>query len=210
MYYSITLRFVKKIMTMPSPQLLLASTSVYRKALLEKTGLVFRCAAPNIDETPRAEEQPENLVQRLAQAKASALSVSHPHHLIIGSDQVCVINGHITGKPYTFENAFRQLRAASGQTVTFYTGLCLLDVKTSQVQTLCETFNVVFRSLSDDEISGYLHREKPYDCAGSFKCEGLGIPLFESLNGRDPNTLIGLPLIALLGLLRERGINPLL
>jgi len=197
-------------MTTNPTKLLLASTSAYRKTLLEKTGLVFTCASPDIDETPNANECPKDLVQRLAQSKASALSASHSDHLIIGSDQVCVIDGHITGKPHTFENAFRQLHAVSGQTVTFYTGLCLLNGQTLQMQTLCETFEVRFRVLTDEEISGYLHREQPYDCAGSFKCEGLGITLFESLTGRDPNTLIGLPLIALLGLLREHGINPLL
>lgn len=195
--------------TLPA-KLLLASTSVYRKALLDKTGLAFTCAAPDIDETPLEAEKPEVLVQRLAQSKAFTLSNSHPEHLIIGSDQVCVIDGHITGKPYTFENAFRQLRAASGKTVTFYTGLSLFDARTSQAQTLCETFDVTFRALTDEEISGYLHREQPYDCAGSFKCEGLGITLFDSLTGRDPNTLIGLPLIALLGMLRGHNVNPLL
>ncbi|MFU2318199.1 Maf family protein [Rahnella sp. PCH160] len=193
-----------------SKKILLASTSMYRKALLAKTGLVFSCASPNIDETPVAGEKPDELVKRLAQSKASVLGDEYPEHLIIGSDQVCVIEGHITGKPHTFENAFRQLRAASGRTVTFYTGLSLYDSHKRQAQTLCETFDVVFRELSDAEISGYLHREQPYDCAGSFKSEGLGITLFNSLSGRDPNTLIGLPLIALLDLLRAHGVNPLL
>jgi MAF protein len=191
-------------------KLLLASTSRYRKALLDKTGLVFSCAAPDIDESPQPDEQPDALVKRLAFAKASVLAVACPEHLIIGSDQVCVINGQITGKPHTFDNAFRQLHAASGKTVTFYTGLSLYNSETQTAQTLCETFDVSFRPLSDDEITGYLHREQPYDCAGSFKCEGLGITLFDRLTGRDPNTLIGLPLIALLSLLREHGINPLL
>jgi len=197
-------------MIMSSPKLLLASTSVYRRALLEKTGLTFTCASPNIDETPAPGENPAELVKRLAQSKATALATAHPHHLIIGSDQVCVINGNITGKPYTFDNAFKQLQAARGKTVTFYTGLSIYDSDTKSAQTLCETFDVTFRSLTDEEITGYLHREKPYDCAGSFKCEGLGITLFDSLTGRDPNTLIGLPLIALLSLLRRHGINPLL
>lgn len=191
-------------------KLLLASTSLYRKALLDKTGLVFSCAAPDIDESPQPDEQPDALVKRLAFAKASVLAAANPEHLIIGSDQVCVINGKITGKPHTFDNAFRQLRAASGKTVTFYTGLSLYNSEAQTAQTLCETFDVSFRPLSDDEITGYLHREQPYDCAGSFKCEGLGITLFDRLTGRDPNTLIGLPLIALLSLLREHGINPLL
>jgi MAF protein len=197
-------------MSAHSKKLLLASTSLYRKALLDKTGLVFSCAAPDIDESPQPDEQPDALVKRLAFAKASVLAVACPEHLIIGSDQVCVINGKITGKPHTFDNAFRQLRAASGKTVTFYTGLSLYNSETQTAQTLCETFDVSFRPLSDDEITGYLHREQPYDCAGSFKCEGLGITLFDRLTGRDPNTLIGLPLIALLSLLREHGINPLL
>lgn len=191
-------------------KLLLASTSVYRKALLDKTGLTFTCAAPDIDETPFSGEEPMELVQRLAQSKASVLAPSFPDHLIIGSDQVCVIDGNITGKPHTFEKAFHQLRSASGKTVTFYTGLSLYNSRTSEAQTLCETFDVTFRALSDAEISGYLHREQPYDCAGSFKCEGLGITLFDQLTGRDPNTLVGLPLIALLSLLREKGVNPLL
>lgn len=190
-------------------KIVLASTSVYRKALLAKAGLAFSCASPDIDETPTAGEKPDELVKRLARSKASLLSANFPEHLIIGSDQVCVIDGHITGKPHTFENAFRQLRAASGKTVTFYTGLSLYDSQKQQAQTLCETFDVVFRALTDEEISGYLHREQPYDCAGSFKSEGLGITLFDSLSGRDPNTLIGLPLIALLGLLRAHGVNPL-
>lgn len=197
-------------MSAHSKKLLLASTSLYRKALLDKTGLVFSCAAPDIDESPQPDEQPDALVKRLAFAKASVLAVACPEHLIIGSDQVCVINGKITGKPHTFDNAFRQLRAASGKTATFYTGLSLYNSETQTAQTLCETFDVSFRPLSDDEITGYLHREQPYDCAGSFKCEGLGITLFDRLTGRDPNTLIGLPLIALLSLLREHGINPLL
>ncbi|MBF7955043.1 Maf family protein [Rahnella victoriana] len=197
-------------MSAHSKKLLLASTSLYRKALLDKTGLVFSCAAPDIDESPQPDEQPDALVKRLAFAKASVLAVACPEHLIIGSDQVCVINGQITGKPHTFDNAFRQLHAASGKTVTFYTGLSLYNSETQTAQTLCETFDVSFRPLSDDEITGYLHREQPYDCAGSFKCEGLGITLFDRLTGRDPNTLIGLPLIALLSLLREHGINPLL
>lgn len=192
------------------PPILLASTSTYRRALLEKLNLEFSCAAPNIDESPYANESPETLVKRLAEAKARALMHSHPNHLIIGSDQVCAIEGKITGKPHNFEKAKQQLRLASGKVVTFYTGLSLLDSRTQQAATLCETFDVVFRELSDEEISNYLEMEQPYDCAGSFKCEGLGISLFSQLNGRDPNTLIGLPLIALLELLRAKGVNPLL
>jgi MAF protein len=207
---SITLCFVEKIMNLPPKKLLLASTSPYRRALLEKTMLSFACAAPDIDESPLPGELPAELVQRLAEAKARALVLSHPGHYIIGSDQVCAINGQITGKPHTFDSALIQLQAASGQTVTFYTGLSLVDSDTGETQTLCETFDVTFRHLTGAEIRGYLQTEQPYDCAGSFKCEGLGISLFERLNGRDPNTLIGLPIIALLDCLRAKGINPLL
>jgi MAF protein len=192
------------------PPILLASTSTYRRTLLEKLNLAFICAAPNIEESAYADESAESLVKRLAEAKARALMHSHPNHLIIGSDQVCAIDGKITGKPHTFENAKRQLHSASGRIVTFYTGLSLLDTRTQQAETVCEPFEVSFRHLSDEEISNYLEIEQPYDCAGSFKCEGLGISLFSQLNGRDPNTLIGLPLIALLELLRAKGINPLL
>jgi len=201
---------VEKIMHISAKNILLASTSPYRRALLEKTMLRFACAAPDINESVQADETPEVLVQRLAEQKARALMVSHPGYFIIGSDQVCVIRGQITGKPHTFDKAFTQLRAASGQTVTFYTGLSLVDSDTGVAQTLFETFAVTFRRLTDDEIRGYLQLEQPFDCAGSFKCEGLGISLFENLDGRDPNTLIGLPVIALLALLRAKGINPLL
>lgn len=192
------------------PKILLASTSAYRRTLLEKLNLPFSCAAPNIDESAHLNESPELLVKRLAEAKAQMLRHAHPNHLIIGSDQVCVIEGNITGKPHTFENAQRQLRNASGKIVTFYTGLSLLDTRTQEAATICELFEVSFRELTDEEIDNYLAIEQPYDCAGSFKCEGLGISLFSQLNGRDPNTLIGLPLIALLELLRAKGVNPLL
>lgn len=215
MSYSITLRFVEKIMeahmnkTGIVRKLLLASTSPYRRAILEKTGLPFSCAAPLIDETAFNEETADQLVKRLAESKARALAEKFPNHLIIGSDQACVINGEITGKPHTFEKAVKQLQQASGKSVTFYTGLSLLDSHSGQAQTLCEIFEVTFRELSDEEIKGYLSLEQPFDCAGSFKCEGLGISLFEKLTGRDPNTLIGMPLIALLELLRSKNINPL-
>jgi len=208
---SITLCFVKKIMqTMPQKKILLASTSVYRRALLEKTALTFSCAAPDIDETPQIGESAEDLVLRLAEQKARNLADAYPGHLIIGSDQVCVIDQRILGKPHTFDNACHQLHLAQGKQVRFYTGLCLLDSDSGQAEVLCEHFDVHFRALSDEEIAGYVTLEQPYDCAGSFKCEGLGISLFEKLSGRDPNTLIGLPLIALLALLRKQGINPLL
>ncbi|WP_368927044.1 nucleoside triphosphate pyrophosphatase [Serratia marcescens] len=190
-------------------RLLLASTSPYRKMLLEKLQLPFDCAAPEVDETPLPGEGAEALVLRLAAAKAQALALAYPEHLIIGSDQVCVIDGSITGKPHTEENARAQLRQASGQPVTFYTGLALYNGRSKQLQALCEPFHVHFRALSEAEIAAYVRLEQPLNCAGSFKSEGLGIALFDRLEGRDPNALIGLPLIALLEMLRAEGINPL-
>lgn len=192
------------------PQLVLASTSSYRRVLLEKLQLPFITDAPDADETPLPAETASALVQRLALAKAKALAARYPQHLIIGSDQVCVINGEIVGKPHNHTNAVKQLEQASGQCVTFYTGLVLLNTATESHNCLCETFDVYFRTLSKAEIEGYLVREQPWNCAGSFKSEGLGITLFDRLSGRDPNTLIGLPLIALTQMLIEQGLNPLL
>ncbi|MEZ3498217.1 nucleoside triphosphate pyrophosphatase [Pantoea sp. KPR_PJ] len=189
--------------------ILLASTSPFRQALLAKLGLPFITAAPEVDETPRANEDAETLVTRLAVAKAQALGNPYPDHWIIGSDQVCVLNGVITGKPHTPARAFAQLRQASGNAITFYTGLALYQPRTRRLISCCEPFVVHFRDLSDKEIQTYIEKEQPLQCAGSFKSEGLGICLFERLEGRDPNTLIGLPLIALNGMLRSVGINPL-
>ncbi|HAT2608114.1 TPA: septum formation inhibitor Maf [Kluyvera intermedia] len=189
--------------------IVLASTSPWRRALLEKLGLAFECAAPLTDETPYAGESPRHLVLRLAQEKAQSLSQRFPHHLIIGSDQVCMLEGEITGKPLTEENARRQLTSASGNIVTFYTGLALFNSATGHLQTECEPFDVHFRHLSAQEIEDYVRKENPLHCAGSFKSEGLGIALFDRLEGRDPNTLIGLPLIALCQMLRREGCNPL-
>lgn len=139
-----------------------------------------------------------------------SLATRFPNHLIIGSDQVCVLDGEITGKPHTEENARRQLRKASGSIITFYTGLALYNSASGHLQTECEPFDVHFRHLSDKEIEGYVRKENPLQCAGSFKSEGLGITLFERLEGRDPNTLVGLPLIALCQMLRRENYNPLL
>ncbi|MBB3324358.1 nucleoside triphosphate pyrophosphatase [Atlantibacter sp. RC6] len=190
-------------------QLVLASTSPFRQSLLEKLGLPFITAAPDCDETPLANEEARHLVVRLAQQKAQSLAGRFPNHLIIGSDQVCVLDGNITGKPLTEENARWQLTKASGHVVTFYTGLALYNSANGQLQTECEPFDVHFRHLSADEIAGYVKKEQPLYCAGSFKSEGLGITLFERLSGRDPNTLVGLPLIALGQMLRNEGVNPL-
>lgn len=190
--------------------LVLASTSPFRRSLLEKLGVPFIVASPDADETPHNDEDARHLVRRLAQQKAQSLARQYPNHLIIGSDQVCVLDGNITGKPLSEENARLQLAQASGHIVTFYTGLAVYNSLTGQLQTECEPFDVHFRHLSVEEITRYVDKEKPLYCAGSFKSEGLGITLFERLNGRDPNTLVGLPLIALCQMLRNEGVNPLL
>ena len=192
-----------------TPSILLASTSPFRQALLRKLGLPFITAAPEVDESPQPGENAEALVIRLAVAKAQALAGTYPRHWIIGSDQVCVLDGVIAGKPHTAENARAQLRAASGKAITFYTGLALFHPASGRLLQCCEPFVVHFRTLTDAEIAGYVEKEQPLQCAGSFKSEGLGICLFDRLEGRDPNTLVGLPLIALNGMLQQAGINPL-
>ena len=189
--------------------LLLASSSPFRRAILEKLGLPFHWAAPDIDESAQEGETAEQLVIRLAKQKALALADAWPDTLIIGSDQTGVLNGAFLGKPHTEERAREQLASASGNTVTFYTGLAVYCSRRQRFWQCCETFDVTFRSLSAQEIAGYVAKEQPLHCAGSFKAEGLGISLFEKLQGRDPNTLVGLPLIALGEFLREAGINPL-
>ncbi|MCB5946911.1 Maf family protein [Enterobacter sp. TCD1-1] len=192
------------------PNLVLASTSPYRRMLLEKLGIPFECAAPEVDETPQPGESPRHLVTRLAKEKAQSLATRYPSHLIIGSDQVCVLDGEVTGKPHTEENACQQLLRARGTIVTFYTGLALYNSASGHLQTECEPFDVHFRHLSEQEIMDYVRRERPLNCAGSFKSEGLGIALFDKLDGRDPNTLVGLPLIALCQMLRREECNPLI
>lgn len=188
------------------PSLILASTSPYRRQLLAKTGLIFQCQAPEIDETPFSDEDAATLVQRLAREKACAVAQQHDQAWVIGSDQVCVLNGQIVGKPGSPEQAYLQLTQASGQVVTFYTGLCLQDSASGRQQLIMEPFDVHFRQLSASQIQHYVQREQPYDCAGSFKSEGLGICLFERLSGRDPNSLIGLPLMALIDMLANWGL----
>lgn len=191
-------------------QIVLASTSPYRRELLEKLAIPFICAAPQVDETPEADEDARHLVTRLAQAKAQALSKEYPNHMIIGSDQVCVLEGKIVGKPHTEEKAVEQLLIARNSIVTFYTGLALYNSASGNLQVICEPFDVHFRHLSEQEICNYVRKEQPLQCAGSFKSEGLGITLFERLSGKDPNTLVGLPLISLCEMLRNEGVNPLL
>ena len=186
-------------------KLVLASSSPFRKALLDKLQLDFTTDTPDIDETPLPDESIEAMVIRLAEAKARALADAHPDSLIIGSDQSAALNGKVLHKPGTFDVAFEQLKAASGQTITFYTSLCLYNTQTQQAETICDPYVVKFRELSESEITNYLNREKPFNCAGSFKSEALGISLFESMQGKDPNTLIGLPLIELCRMLKANG-----
>ncbi|MGF2685109.1 Maf family protein [Marinobacter sp. DUT-3] len=196
---------------MKSQPLLLASSSPYRRELLQRLGLPFTCASPGIDESAQPGESAEGLAIRLAAEKAQALAPTHPGHWIIGSDQVaCLPDGTILNKPGNHEAAIRQLTRSSGQQVSFLTGLALINADTGVALTHCEPFQVHFRTLEGAEIERYLEREQPYDCAGSFKMEGLGIALFDSLEGRDPNSLVGLPLIALIDMLRAWGLNPLL
>ena len=190
-------------------KLLLASSSPFRRQILNKLRIPFDCEAPDIDETPLADEQPQQYVERLAVEKAQALAGKYNDHWIIGSDQCSVVDGNICGKPHTVEKAQQQLRLSSGKVVHFYTGLCLLNAQTGEYQSVIEPFSVHFRELNDDEIRRYIELEMPLKCAGSFMVEGLGINLFEKLEGRDENSLIGLPLIALLQLMRNAKLNPL-
>ncbi|MGI2169410.1 Maf family protein [Shewanella sp. MF05960] len=193
--------------------LVLASTSPFRQQLLQKLMQPFDCVNPNIDETPQQNETATALVQRLAEQKALAgakLAIkTDSTQLIIGSDQVAVINGQIIGKPHTVDNAIAQLSAASGQAITFYTGLAVYNQVTQQMLSCIEPFTVHFKSLTQTQIRYYVETEQPLYCAGSFKSEGLGIALFSRLEGDDPNTLIGLPLIKLIELLQQQGMDVL-
>ncbi|MCU7936324.1 MAG: Maf-like protein [Candidatus Thiodiazotropha sp. (ex Dulcina madagascariensis)] len=191
------------------PPLILASSSPFRRELLSRLGMEFGSVSPAVDESPLPAESPEQLVLRLAESKARAVAESHPDALIIGSDQVATVDGCILGKPGTHQRAVEQLLQTAGKRVTFSTGLCLYNSKTGRLQSCCELFHVVFRQLDRQEIENYLNKEKPYNCAGSFKSEGLGICLFEKLEGEDPNALIGLPLIRLIGMLRNEGVDVL-
>jgi MAF protein len=189
--------------------LVLGSTSVFRQTILEKLNLPFQTAKPDIDETALINETPQALVERLAIEKAKAVAHKFPNALIIGSDQVAVCEGEILGKPHNFENGVVQLTKFSNKAVTFYTGLCVLDSTSNTVKSLVEPFVVHFNELSPLEIESYLKAEQPYNCAGSFKSEALGICLFRKLEGDDPNTLIGLPLIKLVSLLKQHGLDVL-
>ncbi len=193
-------------MTETARKLVLASTSPYRAELLGRLRLPFETARPEVDETPRPHERPDAMVTRLAEAKARAVADAYPDHLVIGSDQNASHADDILGKPGDTNRAEAQLAALSGKTVTFHTGLCLLDTATGQARTGEVPFTVTFRELTPEEIHHYVALEQPLDCAGSFKSEGLGISLFARMQGDDPTALVGLPLITLGHWLREAGV----
>ncbi len=186
-------------------QLVLASTSPFRRELLSRFGIPFETANPQTDESPLPDEAPDHLSLRLSEAKARAVAGAFPEALIIGSDQVAILDGRVFGKPGNHDNAIRQLQTMRGRTVNFFTGLCLLDARTGKALVRGIPTLVTFRDLSDAEIEDYLRREQPYNCAGSAKSEGLGIAIIARMQGDDPNALIGLPLIALCDLLAEAG-----
>ncbi len=189
------------------PPLVLASTSPFRAELLQRLGIPFERCNPDIDETPLAHEDAHAMTLRLSEAKAAAVQRDYPQHLIIASDQCALFAGQIIGKPAKHAQAVEQLRQFSGQTVEFLTGLTLLNSATQQYHSDVVTYRVTFRSLSTAQIERYLQKERPYNCAGSFKSEGLGITLFARMSGDDPNALIGLPLIRLTDFLLAEGVE---
>ena len=189
----------------PLPPLILASSSPYRKELLSRLRLPFRCESPHLDESPLPSESPEATCERLARAKAERIARSHPDALVIGSDQVAVLKGRPLGKPGNHENALRQLREASGQEAVFHTAVCLLNAATGHSQLERVPVTVRYRSFGEEEIGRYLAADQPYDCAGSGRIETLGITLVEWERSDDPTALVGLPLIALSRMLRAEG-----
>ena len=191
-------------------QLVLASTSRYRRELLSRLTIPFQVAAPDVDETPLPGESPSQTAVRLAEVKARAVAARFPDSLIIGSDQVLMLNSEQLGKPGNFENAFAQLKQMQGHAMVFHTALCLFNSRTGNVQLRDIPTVVHIRPLTDAQIESYLKKETPYDCAGSARCEGLGIALISRYDTPDPTALIGLPLIALTEMLREEGVDPLL
>ena len=191
------------------PPVVLASTSRYRRQLLERLGWPFEVASPGIDETALPNERPAATALRLAEAKAHAVARRHADALVIGSDQVAELDGRPIGKPADHQDARAQLRVASGRTVVFHTGVALVDARSGRCRVRLVDVASTFRTLGDDDIERYLLREQPYDCAGSVKSEGFGIALFERIESDDPTALIGLPLIAVTALLREEGLDVL-
>ena len=186
-------------------QLVLASSSPFRKQLLERLMVPFETISPDIDESPLEGETPRELVERLAIEKAKAVADTYPKALIIGSDQVALHGDTIVGKPHTHERAVEQLKQASGKSITLYTGLALFNASSGAMQSLVEPFTVHFRTLSDETIENYLQKERPYNCAGSVRSEALGVALIERYEGDDPAALIGLPLIRLVSMLKNEG-----
>jgi septum formation protein len=195
---------------MPHPKIVLASSSPYRKKLLERLRLAFEVVTPDVDESPTSDEDPEALVKRLAVAKARAAAANVGNALIIGADQVAVnATGDVIGKPESHEHAVEQLRQASANWTTLYTGVALLNNRSQQIQCDAVPIKVLFRQITDNEIENYLRAEQPYDCTGSVKVEGLGIALLSRLEGDDPSAIIGLPLICLTRMLANEGVDVL-
>lgn len=195
--------------TTKARRLVLASTSRYRRGLLERLGLAFEVAAPDVDEAMLPGETPAATALRLSEAKARAVAARYEDALVIGSDQVADCDGRAVSKPGNRERAFEELRALSGRTVVFHTGVALVDAASGRCQRELVDVVSTFRTLTDDEIAHYLDREAPYDCAGGVKSEALGIVLFERIESDDPSALVGLPLIALAHMLRAEGLDPL-
>ena len=187
--------------------IILASTSPYRRRLLERLQIPFRCIAPQADETALPGEAPDELVLRLALIKARSVARLHPDAVVIGSDQVAAIEGHIIGKPGGFEPAKKQLQDSSGRDIHFYTAVSIVQQEQQLERFHVEPTTVNFRTLGNTQIEDYLNKEQPYDCAGSFKVEGLGITLFKGISGNDPTALEGLPLIKLTELLGVAGVD---
>lgn len=189
----------------PGLRLVLASTSSYRRQLLDRFGIPFTVAGPNVDESPLPGESAVDLVQRLARSKAEAVAQRHPKSLIIGSDQLALCGRDVLGKPGSGERAIAQLKSLSGQRVTFNTAVCVINSETGATEGHLDVTTVHFRQLTDDEIRRYVSRDKPYDCAGGFKIEALGVSLFSRVESQDPTGLVGLPLIWLAAALRRNG-----
>lgn len=188
-------------------ELVLASTSPYRRELLSRLKIPFSVTSPDVDETPLPNERPDATALRLSIAKAKAVAANHPDALIIGSDQVAMLGDLQLGKPGNHDNALKQLQMMRGQSVFFQTALCLYNSRNGRSQAKVVPFEVKFRDYDDALIERYLAKEQPYNCAGSAKAEGLGIALIERMSGDDPNALIGLPLIALIDMLRNEGFD---
>ncbi|MDI1361705.1 Maf family nucleotide pyrophosphatase [Methylotenera sp.] len=191
------------------PTLILASSSEFRRELLQKLQIPFSSISPRVDETPFENEKPHETALRLAQDKARKIGADYPHALVIGCDQVATLDGEQLGKPLNHANATKQLKSMRGREVTFHSALCLYNAATGNMQAEVVPYIVRFRQLSDEQIENYLNKEQPYQCAGSAKSEGLGIALMERMIGEDPNALIGLPLIKLINMLENENISVL-